>query len=140
MTNLQKVKEFAEKYFKDNKDSVHDMDHVLRVYNMVLKLAKNEKVDLEVLKISVLFHDIGKIKEAKDKTGKIDHAIESAKLAKPFLITLGLKESKIQHILDCIISHRHRNNIEPKTLEAKILYDADKIDSIGAVGIAKAFA
>jgi uncharacterized protein len=120
-----------------NQDSAHDFDHVLRVYNIALKLAKNQRVDLEVIKIAVLLHDIGMGKEIKNSS--CDHAIESAKLAKPFLIKLGLNEKRIDHILDCIKSHRYRTDNKPKTLEAKIVFDADKIDSLGAIGIIKGY-
>jgi uncharacterized protein len=137
MNNINLVKQFAETFFTKNQDSAHDFDHVLRVYNIALKLAKNQKVNLEVIKIAVLLHDIGMGKEIKNSF--CDHAIESAKLAKPFLIKLGLKTKKIQHILDCIESHRYRNEQCPQTLESKIVHDADKIDGIGAVGIARDF-
>ncbi len=137
MNNINLVKQFAEKFFVKNQDSAHDFDHILRVYNIALKLVKNQKVDLEVIKIAVLLHDIGMGKEIKNSS--CDHAIESAKLAKPFLIKLGLKTNKIQHILDCISSHRYRNEQQSQTLESKIVHDADKIDGIGAVGIARDF-
>ncbi len=137
MNNINLVKQFAETFFVKNQDSAHDFDHILRVYNIALKLAKNQKVDLEVIKIAVLLHDIGMGKEIKNSS--CDHAVQSAKLAKPFLIKLGLKTNRIQHILDCISSHRYRNEHQPQTLESKIVHDADKIDGIGAVGIARDF-
>jgi len=137
MNNINLVKQFTDKFFVKNQDSAHDFDHVLRVYNIAIKLAKNQKVDLEVIKIAVLLHDIGMGKEIKNSS--CDHAIQSAKLAKPFLIKLGLKTNRIQHILDCIREHRYRNNEQPKTLESKIVHDADKLDGIGAVGIARDF-
>jgi len=137
MVNIDKVFEFAEKFFKTNKDPGHGMDHVIRVYNMAIRLAREKKVDLEVVKIASILHDIGMDQETKDSTGKTDHAVESARLAKPFLIKLKLDEKKINHILDCIISHRHRTDKAPKTLEAKIVHDADKVDSVGAIGIAR---
>jgi len=107
----------------------------MRVYNLAITLSKNEKVDLNVIKIAVLLHDIGK----EDNLKKTDHAIESAKLAKPFLQKLNLSQNKIDHILDCIISHRYRSEKKPKTLEAKIVFDADKLETVGAIGIARAF-
>jgi len=140
MINIDKVFKFAEKFFLKNKEAEHGMDHVMRVYNMAIRLAEGEKVDLEVVKIATILHDIGKGRESKDHTRKTDHAIESTKIAKPFLIKLKLDDKKINHILDCIISHRHRTDSKPKTLEAKIVYDADKLDSIGAVGVARAYA
>jgi len=137
---IEAVKKFAEKYLVYNRDPAHNMEHVMRVYSLAVSLAQGEKVDLNVVKIAVLLHDIGLDKETKDPSGKTDHAIESARLAKPFLIKLNLPKNKIEHILDCIISHRYRSEQKPKTLEAKIVFDADKLETVGAIGITRAFA
>lgn len=139
ITKIEKVKKFAEKHLANDNDSAHNMKHVMRVYNLAVKLAENEKVDLGVIKIAVLLHDIGGAKERKDPSGKTDHAVESARLAKPFLGKLGLSKNKIEHILNCIVSHRYRSEQKPKTLEAKIVFDADKLETVGAIGIARAF-
>ncbi len=139
ITKIDKVKKFAEKHLADDSDSAHNIEHVMRVYNLALKLAEHEKVDLDVIKIAVLLHDIGGANERKDPSGKTDHAVESAKLAKPFLQKLDLSKSKIDLILDCIVSHRYRSEQKPKTLEGKIVFDADKLETVGAIGIARAF-
>jgi uncharacterized protein len=118
--------------------SCHDIDHVLRVYNLCLTLAKGKKVDWEVLKIAALLHDIGRAKEDRDPSGKTDHALVSARLTGPILKKTSLAEDKIGHIKECIISHRYRTGCAPKSLEAKILFDADKLDSLGAIGVARA--
>jgi uncharacterized protein len=136
---IDEVKKFAEKCLTNDSDPAHNIEHVMRVYNLVIKLAENEKVDLDVIKIAVLLHDIGGTKERKDPSGKTDHAVESAKLAKPFLKKLGLSKDKIEHILNCIVSHRYRSEQKPKTLEAKIVFDADKLETVGAIGIARNF-
>ena len=136
---IEAIRKFAEKHLASDNDPAHNIEHVMRVYNLAINLAKGEKIDLDVVKIAVLLHDIGGAQERKDPSGKPDHAIESAKLAKPFLIKLDLPENKIEHILDCIISHRYRSEQKPKTLEAKIVFDADKLETVGAIGIARAF-
>jgi len=136
---IEAIRKFAEKHLASDNDPAHNIEHVMRVYNLAINLAKGEKIDLDVVKIAVLLHDIGGAQERKDPSGKTDHAIESAKLAKPFLIKLDLPENKIEHILDCIISHRYRSEQKPKTLEAKIVFDADKLETVGAIGIARAF-
>ncbi|MDD5566692.1 MAG: HD domain-containing protein [Patescibacteria group bacterium] len=136
---IEKVRKFAEKHLADDSDSAHNIEHVMRVYHLAMKLAKRERVDLEVIKIAILLHDIGGAKERNDPSGKTDHAVESAKIAKPFLQKLGLSKSKIEHILSCIISHRYRSEQKAKTLEAKIVFDADKLETVGAVGIARGF-
>lgn len=111
----------------------------MRVYNLALHLAENEKVDLDVIKAAALLHDIGGKKEADDPTGKTDHAIESSKMAEPILDSLGYSKSKIKHIQDCIISHRYRTENKPQTKEAEIVFDADKLETVGAIGLARAF-
>ncbi|MDP2861110.1 MAG: HD domain-containing protein, partial [bacterium] len=106
---IEEVKKFAEKHLADNGDSAHNIEHVMRVYNLAVRLAEGENVDLDVIKIAVLLHDIGGDKEVGDPSGKTDHAVESAKLARPFLEKIGLPGKKIKHVLDCIISHRYRS-------------------------------
>jgi len=117
----------------------HNFDHVMRVYNMAVRLAKKENVDLEIVKLGALLHDIAGKKELDDPAGKTDHALEGAKMAKPILKKLGFPEKKIRHIQECIVSHRYRTNNKPETLEAKIIFDADKLETVGAIGVARAF-
>ncbi len=74
-TKISKNKKLVE---KELSCSAHSMDHVVRVYNLSLHLAENENVDLDVLKASALLHDIARVKEDNDHTGKIDHAILSS--------------------------------------------------------------
>lgn len=120
--------------------SAHNLDHVFRVYNMCRLLAKYEKnVDLEVLIIAALLHDIARVEESSDKTGEIDHAILGSEIAENRLIDLNYEKEKIEKIKHCIVTHRFRTGNEPKTIEAKILFDADKLDVIGASGIARTF-
>jgi len=78
------------------------------------------------------------VRSMSDPSGMTDHAIESAKIVEPFLRELGFSQTKIQHILDCIVSHRYRTNNKPKTKEAEIVFDADKLETVGAIGIARA--
>jgi uncharacterized protein len=133
----QKIKETAERKMKGGNPS-HDFLHIMRVYNLCLLIATAEKnVDLEVLKISALLHDIGRRKEDLDKSGKINHAILSANMAGKILEDLGYSKEKIEKIKHCISAHRFKGNFRPKTIEAKILSDADKIDVYGAIGVVR---
>lgn len=119
--------------------SAHDMDHVMRVYNMALKIASQEKsVDLDILKAAVLLHDIARVKEDDDKTGKICHAEESAKMCVPILKQLKYSDERIKKVVHCILSHRYKNNHKPESIEAKILFDSDKLDSLGAIVMVRA--
>jgi len=120
--------------------SAHDLDHVFRVYNLCLLLSKYEKdVDLEVLIPSALLHDIARVEESEDKTGEIDHAIVGSEIAVDILRKLEYEEEKIKKIKHCISTHRFRTGNEPNTIESKILFDCDKLDVIGACGIARTF-
>lgn len=135
----QKFQKIKEAVGKELSCSAHSMDHVMRVYSLALHLAKNQNIDLDVLKASVLLHDIARVKEDNDHSGKTDHAILSSEMAAPILRELEFSDDKIKHIQDCIISHRYRTGNEPKTKEAQILFDADKLDTLGAIGIARGF-
>lgn len=139
---FQTIKKVVEKELSRSQKPcpAHGIEHVMRVYTIALTLAKNEDVDRDVIQAATLLHDIGSVKEMEDSTGKTDHAIESAKMAEPILKNLGFSKEKIKHIQACIISHRYRTGNKPKTLEAKIVFDADKLETVGAIGIARAFA
>ncbi|WML34028.1 HD domain-containing protein [Clostridium sp. OS1-26] len=120
--------------------SAHNLDHVFRVYNLCLLLAKYEKdADLEILIPSALLHDIARVEESQDKTGEIDHAVLGSVIVEDILRDLEYEEDKIEKIKHCIIAHRFRTGNEPNSIEAKILFDSDKLDVIGTIGIARTF-
>ena len=120
--------------------SAHDIDHVMRVYNLCLVLARDEpSIDVDVLKVSALLHDIARVREDDDDSGNTDHAILGAEMADEILRALEYPERTIGHVKQCIASHRFRSANRPSTTEAKILFDADKLDVIGAIGIARCF-
>ena len=126
------IEEEVKEYFKNSKPT-HDFSHVKRVYNLCMKIGKKEKADLEVLRLSSLLHDIGRIK------GDEDHEIYSAEIAEKIMDKYKIDEKTKRNVIHCIKTHRYRNNAVPETLEAKILYDADKLDAIGAIGICRAY-
>lgn len=121
-----------------NSGSSHDIDHTLRVRDLCMKIWKAEWADLEILEIAALLHDIGRPKEFETKWA-ICHAEYGANLAKEFLQDLWLQQDKVDNVVYCISTHRFRKGNAPETLEAKILFDADKLDCIWAVGIGRAF-
>ncbi len=96
-------------------------------------------MDLEILEPAALLHDIARIKEDNDNSGKTDHAVLGSEMSKIILKKLNYPEYKIIHICECIRSHRYRTGHKPETIEAKILFDADKCDTLGAIGIARSF-
>lgn len=131
---LSKIRSFA--LNNSGKDDIHGFIHVERVYDLSIKIGKELNANLDILKISVLLHDIGRIEEMDDKL-KRNHADISAEKAYKFLYTqnLNLSPDDIDKIIHCIKAHSFSNNITPETLEAKILSDADKLDALGAIGL-----
>ena len=134
---IEKIKKEAKKYFKNAKGS-HDWSHIERVYNLAMEIGRKEKADLEILKLSAIFHDIGRKSQDRSK-GKNDHSKIGAKLAKKILKKYNFETEKIKKIIHCIETNRFRGKKKPKSKEAKILFDADKLDAIGAIGIGRAF-
>jgi len=134
---IGEVKEIAKEFFV-GASGCHDWSHVERVYNLCLKIAKTEKADINIVKLSAYLHDVGRREEMQSK-GKICHAEKGVELAGKILEKYNLDKEIIENIKHCILSHRYRNNYKPTTIEAKILFDADKLDSIGAVGIGRDF-
>lgn len=134
---LIKIEKEAKKYFV-GASGCHDWSHVDRVRNLALHIGKKEKADLKVLEAACLLHDIGR-KEEMDSNGKFCHAEKGAQIAEKFLLKLKLDKKDVENIRHCVISHRSRNEFIPQTIEAKVLFDADKVDSIGAVGVGRDF-
>ena len=128
------VREFVINNSSSN--DIHGFPHVNRVYNLCLTIGRNLDVNLRVLKIAALLHDIGRERE-KENLPNSNHANISAQMALQFLSNndLGLSEKEIHNIIHCIKTHSFSLNLEPITLEAKVLSDADKLDAIGAIGL-----
>lgn len=116
----------------------HGPDHTERVYNLALHIGRLMNARLDILGAAALLHDIGRSHEMLSQ-GKICHANKGAEMSRTILTGLGFSPEMQEAILHCIEAHRYRNNKVPETLEAKILFDADKLDSIGAIGIGRAF-
>ncbi|MFX0042669.1 MAG: HD domain-containing protein [Candidatus Hodarchaeota archaeon] len=128
------VKDFV--YNNSEKDDIHGYPHVIRVYNLCLKIGKELGANLLVLKLAALLHDIGRSSEKKSYNKK-NHAEISAEIASDFLLSNNLKISNndFKSIIHCIKSHSFSNKFKPETIEAKILSDTDKLDALGAIGL-----
>jgi len=113
---------------------VHGWDHTLRVYAIAKKLAKKYKADELIVSIAALLHDIGRAYK-----GKRHHALISAEIAKEWLEDEGVPKEIINAVCKAILAHSFSLGYEADTLEAKIVSDADKLDAIGAIGIARCF-
>ncbi len=129
--------ELIENYMKEcMSDSAHDREHIYRVLYLALEIAGEEKdCDYDVLIAACLLHDIGR-KEQFEFPG-LDHAAVGSEKAYAFLAENGFEPEFCEKVKCCIASHRFRRNCAPDSLEAKILFDADKIDAAGATGIAR---
>lgn len=129
--------EQAQAYYS-NGDSAHDFDHVLRVFALAERIARAEGADVEIVCAAALLHDITRAEE--DAGRDPDHATSGAARAREILHARGVARARIQAVAHAIAAHRFRGALVPQTLEAKILFDADKLDAIGAIGIARAYA
>jgi uncharacterized protein len=134
---LDTVKQLAHKHFRNSRGS-HKWDHTLRVYRLCKHIGIAEGVDMDVLLAAAYLHDIGRGYQDESK-GAVCHAEKGARLAEPILEKLALSKAQKNNILHCIRSHRFRGSHNPVTPEARVLFDADKLDAIGAVGVARAF-
>lgn len=112
------------------------MDHVLRVVRLCELIGRAEGADMRTLIPAALFHDIARPKE--EKTG-MPHERAGAEMAERYLTSVRYDGERIRDIAHAIRTHRYRSAERPETLEARILSDADKLDALGAVGIARTF-
>jgi uncharacterized protein len=140
--------EQARAWYNQN-DPVHGFDHVLRVLHLAERLGRAEGADLEILQAAALLHDaIGAapetaehVSEAHDlipgAVGRKDHQHASAAFARKILTDEGWPKERIERVVECIQAHRFRGTTKPESLEARILFDADKLDVVGAFGAAR---
>ncbi len=137
MSTVEQIKDFAVRCFSNARAS-HDWEHTQRVYNLCMHIGRVEGADLAVLEIAAYLHDVGRSYEDESK-GEICHAEKGAEIARNLLAKQSIPDDQMGNIIHCIQSHRFRGDRQPETLEAKVLFDADKLDAIGAVGIARTF-
>ncbi len=122
-------------------DPVHDFDHVLRVYRVAERLAQAEGADLEIVRAAALLHDSRGSAPNGEGKARAEHHITSAIFAGEVLAAKGWPEEKIKAVQHCIRAHRFRGKEDyPNTLEAQALFDADKLDVLGAIGAARTIA
>lgn len=114
----------------------HGFDHTGRVVRLCEQLGAREGADMAVLIPAALFHDIARPLE--EETG-VPHEEEGARIAAAYLRSVRCPEDRIAGIVHAIRAHRYSTGIDPATLEARVLSDADNLDAMGAVGIARTF-
>ena len=135
MNTLIQLKKYVEKMMQN--DPAHDFDHIMRVYKNAENLCKKEKIKPKLVLTAALLHDIVSYKKS-DKRSK-NASTESAKKAQTILKKYNYSDDDISIISDAIRDHSFSKHKTPKTIEGKILQDADRLDAIGAIGIARAF-
>ena len=119
-------------------DPAHDFDHVMRVYNNAQKIVKKEKANQKLVLSAVLLHDI--VSYPKSSKRSKFSSIDSAKKSKIILKKYNFSKEEIIIISNAIAEHSFAQNKVPQTLEGQILQDADRLDALGAIGIARVFA
>jgi uncharacterized protein len=132
-----KVWEIADSYYPKG-DWAHGRSHIERVLRTAVEIGKREGADLEIIKLSAILHDIFANEEKHSGVEGFRHEVEASKEARKILRTLGLADRTVDAVCHCIESHRKRTvRIQPQTVEAKCLFDADKLDCIGAIGVVR---
>jgi len=127
---LDKLKEIAKEHLKE--EYVATYDHVERVLNLSRKISEAEGGNIKAIEMAAILHDIGVPKD------KPRHYEVGAKFVRELLPKFNVPEEIIELAANAVLTHSRYGGPEPKTVEDKILYDADVIDSSGAIGILRA--
>jgi uncharacterized protein len=129
--------EKARRYYAAS-DPVHDFDHILRVLALVERIGALEGADMEILRTATLLHDASGA--TPGEAGRQEHHLASAEVARAVLAEEGWPPDRVEAVLHCIRAHRFRSTEAPQSLEARILFDCDKLDVLGAIGVARVVA
>ena len=130
---VENALEFVKKFF-ETECSGHDYFHTLRVFKMAKQIAIEENANVKIVVLAALLHDVDDIKISPLTNANKDNA-------RKFLLANNLDEEDINLICNIIseVSYRGNETIPSNTLEGRIVQDADRLDAIGAIGIARAF-
>ncbi len=119
-----------------SEDAAHDYDHIVRVMALAETIQEQEGGDLPTIWAAVAFHDIGQERERRHGG---DHAVIGAEMANSLLTNTQFPQQAIPAVQHAILDHRMTGGKYPRSLEGRILYDADKIDCLGAIGIGRLY-
>ena len=137
MRSIEKLKTDVKKRMRKN-DPAHDFEHIMRIYKNAQKLAKKEKANTKLVLAAVLLHDIVSFpkSDSRSKTSSTESALEAQKILKKY----DYSDDEIKIVSDAIRDHSFSKGMVPRTIEGKVLQDADRLDALGAIGIARTFA
>lgn len=117
--------------FEPLDDPAHGWEHVRRVYELALRIAREEGADPLIVGLAALLHDVGRLVHHKG----VHHALLSVEESRDILKAYPLTQEQVEAVLHAIEAHSFSQGIEPRTLEARVLRDADRLDGLGALGI-----
>ena len=125
--------EYVKDFFKDD-HSGHDYYHTMRVYNLARNIADSEKCDKEIVYLGALLHDVDDIKLVGEQKEKYINA-------KTFLRNNNYPEENIEKVINIIsqVSFKAKGTMKPDNIEGMIVQDADRLDTMGAIGISRTF-
>ena len=131
---IRSAVDYAREVFRDD-SSGHDLDHTLRVFRTAVMLAEQEGADRELVSLIALLHDVDDVKLFPESSSELEHAVS-------FLQSRSVDKDHMEKICTAIrqISFAGKDSVVPDTLEGRCVQDADRLDALGAVGIARAFA
>jgi uncharacterized protein len=133
------LRETARSYFTAEMSPAHDWHHVERVEALAERLCGEVAADVDerTVELAVLFHDIGRAREDRGEVD--DHAAWGAREAREVLADHGVPPSRVDAVCHAVRVHRYSTDGVPETPEAELLCDADNLDALGAVGVARVF-
>ncbi len=124
-------------YIEADGDGAHDLTHIARVWRNAGEIGADEGGDEEIVTAAVLLHDCVHVR--KDSLERASASRLAAEKARRVLAGLGWASERVEHVAGAIESHSYSGGIRPATLEARIVQDADRLDALGMVGIARCF-
>ena len=127
-------KRFIKSIFSGD-SSGHDYYHTIRVYKLATKIAKQENADVKIVQLAALLHDVDDIKLFPDTYVTKKNAVDFMTINK----IDGKRIEAVRKIID-EVSFAGTDSVVPDTIEGKCVQDADRLDAIGAIGIARTFA
>ncbi|HVB75459.1 MAG TPA: HD domain-containing protein [Ktedonobacteraceae bacterium] len=128
---LAQVYNEIEQRFNHSDDPAHGWEHIRRVYDLAMYIAEQEGADGFICGMAALLHDLGRLSREHGQ----HHAELSASEAWALLSRQKVSPEAQEAIIHAIVAHSFSHGIEPRTLEAYIVRDADRLDSLGAIGI-----